>query len=58
MAKNNLFSLKAATSEDVRRTINYLENNKGLISYTIPVKILKLLSGSHYPIRLEPSITR
>ena len=47
--KKNLFSFKPVTSEEVLKTIYALKNNKGSLSYTIPVKILKTFSGSLLP---------
>ena len=47
--KKNLFSFKPVTSEEVLKTIYTLKNNKGSLSYTIPVKILKTFSGSILP---------
>ena len=47
--KKNLFSFKPVTSEEVLKTIYTLKNNKGSLSYTIPVKILKTFSGSFLP---------
>ena len=44
--EKNLFSFKPVTSEEVLKTIYTLKNNKGSLSYTIPVKILKMFSGS------------
>ena len=41
--EKNLFSFKPVTSEEVLKTIYTLKNNKGSLSYTIPVKILKTL---------------
>ena len=42
--EKNLFSFKPVTSEEVLKTIYTLKNNKGSLSYTIPVKILKTLN--------------
>ena len=47
--EKNLFSFKPVTSEEVLKTIYTLKNNKGSLSYTIPVKILKTFSGSFLP---------
>ena len=44
-----LFSFRLVTSEEVLKTIYSLKNNKGSLSYTIPVKILKMFSGSFLP---------
>ena len=44
--EKNLFSFKLATSEEGLKTIYSLKSNKRLLSYTIPVKILKKFSGS------------
>ena len=44
--EKNSFSFKPVKSEEVLKTIYYLKNNKGSLSYTIPVKILKMFSGS------------
>ena len=46
--EKNLFSFKPVTSEEVLKTI-YTLKNKGSLSYTIPVKILKTFSGSFLP---------
>ena len=47
--EKNLFSFKPATSEEVLKIIYFLENNKGSLSYTIPVKMLKMFSESFSP---------
>ena len=47
--EKNLFSFKPITSEEVLKTIYSLKNNKGSLSYTIPVKLLKMFSGSFLP---------
>ena len=47
--EKNLFSFKPVTSEEVLKTIYALKNNKGSLSYTIPVKILKTFSESLLP---------
>ena len=49
MMKKKLFSFKPVTSEEVLKTIYSLKNNKGSLSYTIPVKILKMFSESFLP---------
>ena len=46
--EKGLFSFKPATSEELLRTIYSLEN-KGPLSYTIPVKMLKMFSGLFLP---------
>ena len=44
--EKNFLSFKPVTSEEVFKTIYSLKNNKGSLSYTIPLKILKgALSG-------------
>ena len=43
--ENNLFSFKPVTPEKVLKAIYTLKNNKGSLSYIIPVKILKTFSG-------------
>ena len=58
--EKNLFSFKLVTSEELLKTIYSLKNNKGL-SYTIPVKILKMFSWSfllHLTGVINHSITR
>ena len=40
--KNNLFSFKHVMSEEVLKTIYSLKNNKGSLSYTIPVKYINV----------------
>ena len=47
--EKNLFSFKPVTSEVVVKTIYCLKGNKGSLSYIIPVKIRKILSGSFLP---------
>ena len=47
--EKNLFSFKPVTSEEVLKTIYSRKNNKGSLSYTNPVKILKIFSGSLLP---------
>ena len=44
--KKNLFSFKHVMSEEVLKTIYSLKNKTGSLSYAIPVKILKIFSGS------------
>ena len=47
--EKNLFSFKLVASEEVLKTIYTLKNIKGSLSYPIPVKILKMFSGSFLP---------
>ena len=47
--EKNLFSFKPVTSEELLKTIYALKNNKGSLSYPIPVKILKTFSGLFLP---------
>ena len=47
--EKNLFSWKPVTSEEVLKTIYSLKNDKGSLSYTVQVKILKILSESFLP---------
>ena len=47
--EKTLFSFKPVTSEEVLKTIYSLKNNKGSLSYTVPVKILKTYSGAFLP---------
>ena len=45
--EKNLFSFKPVMSEEVlkTKTIYSLKNNKGSLSYNIPVKYLRCLAG-------------
>ena len=47
--KKNLFSSKLVTSEEILKTIYSLKSNKVSLSYTTPVKIVKMFSGSFLP---------
>ena len=47
--EKNLFSFKPFTSEEVLKTIHSLKNSKGSLSYTFPVKILKMFRDSFLP---------
>ena len=47
--EKNLFSFKPVLSKEVLETIYSLKNNKVSLSYTIPVKILKMFSGLFLP---------
>ena len=47
--EKKLFSFKCVTSGEVLKTIYFLKNNKGSLSYTIPVKIVKIFSWLFLP---------
>ena len=47
--EKNLFSFKPVMSGEVLKTIYSLKNSQGSLSYTIPVKILKTISGAFLP---------
>ena len=47
--KNNLFLLKPLMLEKFIKTNCPLKNNKGSLSYIIPIKALKMFSGSLLP---------
>ena len=47
--EKNLFSFKPVISDEVLKTICSLKNNKGSLSYTLPVKIITMFSGLFLP---------
>ena len=47
--EKTLFSFKPVTSDKTLKTITSLKNNKGVLLYTIPVKILKVFIQSFLP---------
>ena len=47
--KKNLFLFTPFTLEEILKTIYSLKSNKGSLSYTIPVKVLKMFSRSFLP---------